>query len=334
MIQLKIKKVKGKIKKELLWQDSPPFFFTFYFFYFFLFNSPSAAHSNLSSLRSKLPIPRFMGGTADSVKMGAMAAPAGAAPKPQAAGPAVAPQGGGVALRILKFFVALALIPGCVGLSLGIHDYFLTLSSRLNYAAMGPSAMQKYFVFGIGAFGVFAILLWRPVVLYVFGHELVHALATWMCLGKVTNLSASAKGGQVTTSKSNTFIRLAPYCVPLYVIGAVAVFLALNAWWRPLNAYTQWLAFAVGFFYAFHIGFTLWSLRRDQPDLKPDGWLFSLVLIYIGNLAVFVLLMGFICDGQIQAAWPALRDASQMGWKHAVQIYRNLTAMTQQVVNQ
>jgi hypothetical protein len=279
-----------------------------------------------------------MGGTADTVKMRAMAAPAGAggaAPKPAGAGgsAAPAPQGGGVALRILKFFVALALIPGCVGLSLGIHDYFITLGSRLNYATMGPSAMQKYFLYGIGAFAAFAILLWRPIVLYVFGHELVHALATWMCLGKVTNLSASAKGGQVTTSKSNTFIRLAPYCVPLYAIGAVGVYLALNAWWRPLGGYMQWLAFAVGFFYAFHIGFTLWSLRRDQPDLKPDGWLFSLVMIYIANLAVFVLLMGFICDGQLQSAWPALRDASTMGWKHAMQIYSNLTSMAQHVVN-
>jgi hypothetical protein len=259
--------------------------------------------------------------------------PAAAPAKPQGAAAAAPSSGGGVALRILKFFVALALIPGCVGLSLGLHDYFLSAGTRLNFAAMGPSAIQKYFVFGILAFTAFAILLWRPVVLYVFGHELVHAMATWLCLGKVSNLTASAKGGQVTTSKSNTFIRLAPYCVPLYAILTVAVYLALNAWWRPLNVYMQWLSFSLGFLYAFHIGFTLWSLRRDQPDLKSDGWLFSLVMIYLGNIAVFALLMGFICDGQLSAAWPALRETAQIGWKHSMHIYQNLTAVTQNLLN-
>ncbi|HYG76243.1 MAG TPA: hypothetical protein VEK08_14660 [Planctomycetota bacterium] len=271
-----------------------------------------------------------MGAAAETVRPlnAAAAAPAKAAansPSPAA--------NGSSGLRILKFFVALALIPACIGLSIGVHEAFLGAWTRMNLAAFGPGALLKWFLSGIGAFAVLAILLWRPVVVYVFGHELIHALATWMCLGKVSNLSASARGGQVTTSKSNTFIRLAPYCVPLYAILAAALYFALNAWWRPLGAHIQWLAFALGFFYAFHIGFTLWSLRRDQPDLRPDGWLFSLVVIYLANLAVFVLLMGFIMSGQPSAAWDSVKDSSQLGVKHSRQIYRNLGNFAQNLVS-
>jgi hypothetical protein len=249
-----------------------------------------------------------------------LAGPGGTPAKPQAS----AAKATGAGWRIIKFFLALALIPGCVGLTLGAFDHFFNLSSRLSLSVAGPNTLFRYFIGGVVSFAILAVLLWRPVVVYVFGHELVHAMATWMCLGKVSNLAASTTGGQVTTSKSNTFIRLAPYCVPLYALLAVGTYLALNTWWRPLGGYIQWLALALGVFYAFHVGFTLWSLRRDQPDLKPDGWLFSLVLIYIGNLAIFVLLMGFICDGQITSAWPALKESALLGWAHAHHIYQNL----------
>jgi len=273
-----------------------------------------------------------MGGTADTVTMRPFGAGTAGA-KPQAAPAVPGAAAGRIGLRLLKFLLALALIPACVGMTIGIHDHFLAAWPRLNLAVCGPGALLRWFLLGAVGFAVLAILLWRPVMLYVFGHELVHALATWLCLGKVTNLSASTTGGQVTTSKSNTFIRLAPYCVPLYALLVAGAYLALDTWWRPLGAYLPCLAAALGFFYAFHVGFTLWSLRRSQPDLKPDGWLFSLVLIYLGNAAVFVLLVGFLADGHIRGAWLVLRDCAVLGWRHSADIYHNLAAMAQQFVN-
>ena len=255
------------------------------------------------------------------------------AQRPNAAAPAAASSGSSsIVLRIIKFVLALALIPACIGFTLGAHDHFSSMWTRVNFAVFGPGTMLKWFSGGIIAFAAFAILLWRPVVLYVFGHELIHAFATWMCLGKVSNLSASASGGQVTTTKSNTFIRLAPYCVPFYVLLAAGVYLAVDAWWYPLRSYFHILGALLGFFYAFHIGFTLWSLRRDQPDLKPDGWLFSLVLIYLANLAVFMAMCGFLWDGHPQASWVAVHDAALHGWEHTNQIYRNLLAFAEQTV--
>jgi len=273
-----------------------------------------------------------MGAAANTAQPAKTAASALGKPAGGAA-PAMPSAAGSAGWRIIKFFVALALIPGCVGMSMGVHDSFYNVWSRMSLAAFGPGTLLAYFAAGIGVFGLFAILLWRPVVVYVFGHELVHALATWMCLGKVSNLTASARGGTVTTSKSNTFIRLAPYCVPLYVMLAAAGYFAANTWWRPLGQHMQWLALVLGFFYAFHVGFTLWSLRRDQPDLKPDGWLFSLVMIYVANLAVFALLMGFILSGEPGSAWNSMRDSAMLGFKHAQRIYQSLGSSAQQIVS-
>jgi len=266
-----------------------------------------------------------MGGSADTVSMRPQNA--GGAPRAQGA------VGSGLGWRLLKFLAALLLIPACVGLTLGVQEHFLAAWPKVNLALYGPGALLKWFLAGAAVFTVLAILLWRPVTLYVFSHELVHALAAWLCLGKVSNLAASTNGGQVSTSKSNTFIRLAPYCVPLYALLTAGLYLALDAWWRPLGAYLRWLACALGFFYAFHLGFTLWSLRRSQPDLKPDGWLFSLVLIYIGNVAAFVLLLGFLADGHAGGAWTALRDSAVLAGRHCAEIYQNLMAMARQLSN-
>jgi hypothetical protein len=258
-----------------------------------------------------------MGGSADTVKM----RPLNTAPQkllPQASAPG---SGGSAALRIVKFFAALALIPLCIGLTQGVHAHFLNGWARMNYAVFGPGTMLNWFLGGVGLFTLFAVLLWRPVVVYVFAHEVTHALAAWMCLGKVSNLTASARGGQVTTSKTNTFIRLAPYCVPLYAVIVALAYVAMDRLWKPMGSYAAYLALALGFFYAFHVGFTLWSLRRDQPDLKADGWLFSLVIIYLANVLIFAMLFSFVQDSSGHDVWPALRESCMGGVDRARHMY-------------
>ncbi|MFH0938078.1 MAG: hypothetical protein V1899_02180 [Planctomycetota bacterium] len=263
-----------------------------------------------------------MGGTADAITSRPL--DAGSVPaKPQTAPAAV----GGAGWRILKFFTALALIPICVGLTLGAHDHFLSAWAHLNFTIHGPGLMLKWLAIGAASFIGLVVLIWRPMLLYIFGHEITHALATWLCLGKISNLSASTTGGQITTSKSNTFIRLAPYSVPLYALLIVLLYYALNSWWRPLDDYTHWLAFGLGFLYTFHVGFSLWSLRRNQPDLKTDGWLFSLTLIYLANLFVFVMLLTFVMERNIQDVGLAVKDVCVLGWQHTVHIYQNLRGM-------
>jgi len=227
---------------------------------------------------------------------------------------------GGAALRFLKFALALAALPICVGASQSLYEI---VRSAWTQAGAEKHAWVLWFGGGAGAFGA-VCLLWRPVIIYVFGHELMHALATWLCLGSVSNFKASSTGGSVTSSKSNTLIRLAPYCVPIYALLVAGTYLELDHWLRPLHAQLHWVMAALGFFYAFHLGFTIWSIRRDQPDLKPDGWIFSLTVIYLANLAVFALLLGFVMTGEARYAWPALHAISLRGWQHSLDWYQHI----------
>jgi hypothetical protein len=225
--------------------------------------------------------------------------------------------------RVVKLLLAFALLPMCVGFALGFWQHFAALGRS---GGAGWSSALRALAAGAAVFVALAALLWRPVTVYVFAHELGHALATWLCLGRVSNLSASASGGQVSTSKSNTLIRLAPYCIPLYAIVAALVFAGLDAWWRPLSAYRWVLAAALGFTLAFHLGYTLWSLHRGQPDLKPDGWCFSLVVIFLANVLVVAAVLGLAFAGRAAGAWEAARAVCLAGWEQSLGLYRELLA--------
>ena len=56
-------------------------------------------------------------------------------------------------------------------------------------------------------FTVYALLP-KPMWVYVFGHELTHALWTWLFGGKVKKFKVSALGGHVVITKSNFLIAI------------------------------------------------------------------------------------------------------------------------------
>lgn len=235
--------------------------------------------------------------------------------------------------RWVKLAIAVALLPVCVGFSQAFHAHFWGAGTKLKVGLFGWPETLQLFGAGAGLFAVLAVLLWRPVVVYVFAHEVVHAIATWMCLGRVTNLRASTQGGSVTTSKSNTFIRLAPYFVPLYTLAAGAVFAGLDHWWKPLSEYRWALSMAMGFTLAFHLGFTLWSLRRDQPDLRPDGWLFSIVLIYLANLLVVAAVLGLVLEGHGNGALEAGVLVLREGLARSAEVFNDILAAVRRALN-
>ena len=132
------------------------------------------------------------------------------------------------------------------------------------------------------------LLLPKPMLIYVFGHELTHALWTWLFGGRVKKFKVTAKGGHVLISKSNFVIVLAPYFFPLYVVAVVLVFAlghVLLGWQRQV----VWLHFFVGVAYAFHLTLTWHILQTRQSDITSQGYLFSAVVIYLGNITVLLI---------------------------------------------
>lgn len=182
-----------------------------------------------------------------------------------------------------RYALALLLLPICYGMT-------MALGQSLRSFKDVPEG-SFYFFAGIVSYFAFQWACFTPMRTYVFGHELTHAIAAWMSGGKVKGFHVTKRGGHVKVTKSNLFVSLSPYIVPLYsVFLAIISFVACWAY-PPIKSYWRALLWMLGASFGFHLALTYYALRQGQPDLKPSGRLLSGVLIYLGNaLAITVLL--------------------------------------------
>jgi hypothetical protein len=178
-----------------------------------------------------------------------------------------------------KTITAILLLPLCVGA--GSALWMVLRASGSADTTWVP------FLAGAACWVVIYILLPKPMWIYVFGHELTHVLWTWLLGGRVKKFKASAKGGHVIVTKSNFAVALAPYFFPLYAILVVLVFV-LGNWLWDWRSYLVWFHLLLGAAYAFHVTLNWHILQHNQTDITDQGYLFSTVIIYLGNVAVLV----------------------------------------------
>jgi hypothetical protein len=185
-----------------------------------------------------------------------------------------------VPTRWVKFIFAIFLLPICAVLT----QTFFTVFAR---AAVTQElwAGEEFWFFSLG------VVLWliaffgfpRPIVLYVFGHELTHALWVLLMGGRVSRFRVGRDGGHVVTNRSNFWIALAPYFFPLYSILAIATYGGLSLFLN-VQPYGRLLYAVIGTTWAFHFTFTCWMIPKNQTDLSDHGTFFSLIVIYLMNL--------------------------------------------------
>lgn len=171
--------------------------------------------------------------------------------------------------------------------------------------------------------------------LYVLGHEGTHAVWAWLSRGRVSDFKVHRDGGYILTDKPTVLVTLAPYFYPIPCVVLIFLFGLVRLFYRleeapPLVESHQFLVTPMGVFFllfglawGFHISFTVWMIRRGQSDLRMHGNFFSLVLIYIGNLAFLSLLLvlsasgtGFRSFGQ--ELWRNAEDFSEVAWQALV----------------
>ncbi len=128
------------------------------------------------------------------------------------------------------------------------------------------------------------------VFIYVVGHELTHALAALICFGKVVNICVDIDGGYVDTDKDNLFISLSPYFVPLWMLLWLGCFYVVN-WLSPSDTCMAWFYAGFGFWWTFHIYWTLWVIPREQPDLLENGVVLSFMIIMLTNIGALLLVL-------------------------------------------
>lgn len=209
-----------------------------------------------------------------------------------------------------KLIVAVLLLPVLLGAAEALWRVILATGSA-----------ETFWIAGLCGAACWLVVLWllpRPMLLYVFGHELTHALWTWLCGGRVQRFKASARGGHVVISRTNFLIVLAPYFFPLYVALVVGVFATGSHLW-DWRAALPFFYLAVGAAYAFHVTLTWHILETDQSDVTSQGYLFSAVVILLGNVLVLLLGLPWLTDrvdlGTALRWWlEGARDAARHLW--------------------
>lgn len=188
---------------------------------------------------------------------------------------------------VWRLLLGIVLLPWCVGAT-------WALLAVVRVSGSAPSFWVAL-LGGAASWGVVFFLLPKPLWIYVVGHELTHALWAWMFGGRVRSLRASAQGGEVVVTRSNTLIVLAPYFFPLYAVLWALTWLLLG-WWIDADRFLPWFQFGLGATYAFHVTLTAHILRIRQPDIEAEGWFLSAVVIWLGNVLMLLLTLPLLTD--------------------------------------
>jgi hypothetical protein len=188
---------------------------------------------------------------------------------------------------IAKTIVALLLLPLCFGAASALL--------RVMRVSGDADVVWVPLLAGAACWLVIYYFLPRPMWVYVAGHELTHALWTWAFGGQVKGIRVSSRGGHVITSKENFLITLAPYFFPFYAVLVVLIFvLGHSVWdWNPI---LPWFHLLVGAAYSFHLVLTAHVLQTRQSDITRHGYLFSAVVIWLGNVSVLLLGLPLLTD--------------------------------------
>jgi hypothetical protein len=197
----------------------------------------------------------------------------------------------------VKMLVAIALLPLCVGAARAL--WMVIRSSGSADTTWVP------FLAGAACWVVIYLLLPKPMWIYVLGHELTHAIWAWLFGAEVRRLKVTSSGGHVMITKTNFLIALAPYFFPLYAVLVVLIFVVGHFIW-DLRHFLALFHLLLGAAYAFHVTLTAHILKTRQSDITQQGYLFSAVVIYLGNISV--LLLGIPLLASKVQLWTA------MGW--------------------
>jgi hypothetical protein len=196
-----------------------------------------------------------------------------------------------------KTIIAILLLPVCVGATKA-----LLLVIEKSGAA---TTTWVPFIAGVGCWLSIYILLPRPTWVYVFGHELTHAFWAWLFGAQVKKFKASSSGGHVLITKTNFLIALAPYFFPIYAAMIVGIFFAGHLLWN-WKSFLAWFHLFLGAAYAFHVTLTAHVLQTRQTDITSQGYLFSAVIIFLGNVSVLLIGVPLIAEH--------VEVATALGW--------------------
>ena len=185
---------------------------------------------------------------------------------------------------MVKNILGLFLLPLCVSTTIAFVEEVIKKSWTPNIA---------YFFLGAAAYLFIHLFFHKPIIAYITGHELTHALWGFLFGARIKKMKIGKRGGSVAMTKSNVLVKLVPYVFPIYTFLVMILYFIISLFW-----YRDWMGqaaiFLIGATFAFHLALSLYTLRIRQPDLNSAGVLLSLVFIYLSNIFVFTVIFTLI----------------------------------------
>ncbi len=195
--------------------------------------------------------------------------------------------------RFIKLFLGFALLPLAFNILFSVCEVLIYIIKAYK--------LTLYFILGSVLYVLTHLFFYNFSRFYVFAHELSHAVAAWLCGYKVSGLKVNGDSGEIKVNKINTFVLLAPYCIPFYSILLTIIYLLLKVFWAPVQDYSSVFLALFGFFTALHIMHTYKALTEtEQSDIsRAGGGIFSFSLIVLANMCVIIGLIEIYFPGII-----------------------------------
>ena len=186
-----------------------------------------------------------------------------------------------------KLLIAILLFPTVLFALVETVDVFFNVLKDFQIAVGLVAGAALYCVIHFGGY--------KFERLYVWGHEVTHAIAAMLCGFRVHSMTVNKDSGNVKMDQVNAFVALAPYIIPFYAMLTGLVYLGLDLV-VPVEPYRPAFVFVVGFFMAFHFVQTFQTLwEAEQPDLQAAGGrIFSAVVIGLSNALLLMLVLKWL----------------------------------------
>ncbi|MFH1368731.1 MAG: hypothetical protein ABII64_06370 [Elusimicrobiota bacterium] len=194
-------------------------------------------------------------------------------------------------MKFVRLLLTILLVPVVIASGWSFFNLLLTLGRSVSESAMP-------FWAGIIVYFIFQGIFFKPIRTYVFGHELTHAIAGIMSGAWLKSFKVSSSGGSVVLTKTNIWIALAPYFIPIYTLLLVIAYWMASRFWQMSGFYPYFL-FLTGFTLSFHLCLTYFAMSQEQSDLKQFGTVFSSEIILIVNCVMLALLFRILFPGAV-----------------------------------
>lgn len=136
---------------------------------------------------------------------------------------------------------------------------------------------------------IFAVLTRVHGFWAAFKHETTHMIAGLICFIRPVAFSVNPDGsGMYQARRTNLFVRLAPYFLPVFNLILLGVYPLLRYSMRP------WFWGVFGLSSAWHVVTVIAQAKPHQSDIIQSGLATSAIIIGWGNLFFFGITLAFV----------------------------------------